>query len=504
MTQPGTRSGTPTGARASVGISGFAAYLPCYRVNLEDWCRWTGDSWDKVSSIIGRSFRMRAPDENAYTMAATAALRLIQAYDIDPRRVGYFALGTESSTDNSAGAVIVKGMVNDALRALGAPLLGRHCEVPEFKHACLGGVYAMKAAARYVALDGAEKLAIVVCADIAEYARGSSGESTQGAGAVAMLLEAQPKLLAFDLTRSGSASDYRGPDFRKPFTRFTGQTPSAHGQIRDFPVFNGKYSTSCYLDETLLAMADMFGKDASADVASTARWNATVAAFLHRPYRRMAETGLAASYLLALARGGSADRAELDRLARAAGVEPEEVVAELREWPQLYDPLGDDAGEAYPATLETLRALRAQPQYRTQVLDKMRLGDAAMLECGNLYTASMPGWLAAGFEEAATTNAALTGASILAFGYGSGDAAEVVPMEVVDGWQAAAGRIGFRAALEGAVDLDQPRYQQLHDSLEIDRAAAPRPATFVIERVGCAHAKGMLDDRGIEYYRFVR
>src|SRR5512143_393128 len=222
-------------ARPVVGISGFAAYLPCYRVNLQDWCRWTGDSGDKVASVVGRSFRMRAPDENAYTMAATAVLRLIRAYDVDPRRIGYFALGTESSTDNSIGAVIVKGMVNDALRELGAPALGRHCEVPEFKHACLGGVYAMKAAARYVALDGFDKLAIVVCADIAEYARGTSGEATQGAGAVAMLIESQPKLLQFDLARSGSASDYRGPDFRKPFTRYVGQTPSQHGQIRDFP-----------------------------------------------------------------------------------------------------------------------------------------------------------------------------------------------------------------------------------------------------------------------------
>ena len=471
----------PSGARPRVGISGFAAYLPCYRVNLEDWCRWTGDSWDKVSNIIGRSFRMRAPDENAYTMAATAALRLIQAYDIDPRRVGYFALGTESSTDNSTGAVIVKGMVNDALRALGAPPLARHCEVPEFKHACLGGVYAMKAAARYVALDGAEKLAIVVCADIAEYARGSSGESTQGAGAVAMLLEAQPKLLALDLARAGSASDYRGPDFRKPFARYTGQTPSSHGQIRDFPIFNGKYSTSCYLDETLLAMADLFAKDT--DVASTARWNETAAAFLHRPYRRMAETGLAASYLLALARGGNEGCAQLADLARAAGVEPTTLVAELQEWPQLYDPIGDATAEPYPATLETLRALRAHPLYQQQVLDKMRLGDSAMHECGNLYTASMPGWLAAGLEEAAATGASLDGASILAFGYGSGDAAEVVPMTLVDGWQTAAERIGFAAALAGAVDLDQARYEQLHDSLEVDDAAVPR-AVDIRHRTG--------------------
>jgi len=43
-------------------------------------------------------------------MAANATLRLIERYGVDPARVRYLALGTESSTDNSAGAIIVKGM----------------------------------------------------------------------------------------------------------------------------------------------------------------------------------------------------------------------------------------------------------------------------------------------------------------------------------------------------------------------------------------------------------
>ena len=46
--------------------------------------------------------------------------------------------GTESSRDNATGTVIVVGMVNKALSALGLPLLPRNVEVPEFKHACLG------------------------------------------------------------------------------------------------------------------------------------------------------------------------------------------------------------------------------------------------------------------------------------------------------------------------------------------------------------------------------
>jgi hydroxymethylglutaryl-CoA synthase len=288
-----------------VGISGFAAYLPPYRVPLEDWCQWTGDSWAKISAVVGRSFRMRGPEENAYTMAATAVVRLIEQYDIDPQCIGYLALGTESSTDNSAGAVIIKGMVNDAMLALGRPPLCRHCEVPEFKHACLGGVYAVKSAARYLALDGAHRKAIVVCSDIAEYARGTSGEPTQGAGAVAMLIERDPKLLTLELQHSGSASDYRGADFRKPFSRFANQFVSGAGQIRDFPVFNGKYSTTCYLDEVLLAMDDMFAK---MDESRASVMQDAAAVFLHRPYLRMAETGLGASLLYALATDPGGDK----------------------------------------------------------------------------------------------------------------------------------------------------------------------------------------------------
>ena len=70
------------------------------------------------------------------------------------------------------------------------PRLSQHCEVPEIKHACLGGVYALKNAVRHCLLE--DSAAIVICSDLALYARGSSGEPTQGAGAVALLVERTP------------------------------------------------------------------------------------------------------------------------------------------------------------------------------------------------------------------------------------------------------------------------------------------------------------------------
>ena len=58
------------------GISGMSFYMPALRVELEAWCRWTGQSWSKIQAIVGKSYRLPPPDENAYTMAATAVLRL--------------------------------------------------------------------------------------------------------------------------------------------------------------------------------------------------------------------------------------------------------------------------------------------------------------------------------------------------------------------------------------------------------------------------------------------
>ena len=136
-----------------IGISGLAAYVPPYRVWLEDWCDWTDNQWPKIREVVGRSFRVRGPNHSVYTMAANAVIRLIDQYDVDPTRVKFLGLGTESSTDNSAGAIIIKGMVDAALAARGLPPISRSCEVPEFKHACLGGVYGMKGAIRHLALD---------------------------------------------------------------------------------------------------------------------------------------------------------------------------------------------------------------------------------------------------------------------------------------------------------------------------------------------------------------
>ncbi len=485
--------------RPPVGISGFAVYVPPYRVDLRSWCDWTDSPWDKTRAVIGHSFRMRGPEQSVYTIAATAVMRLIERYDIDPRRVGFLGLGTESSTDNSAGAVIVKGMVDEALQGRAMAAINRNCEVPEVKHACLGGVYALKYAARYLALEPRDRCAIVVSADIAEYARGSSGEPTQGAGAVAMLVERDPKLLSVDLAHIGSASSYRAVDFRKPVLRnIIRGTLNCHFQ--DLPVFNGKYSTTCYLDETLHALDDMVQRMGSEPVKY---YRELAAVFMHRPYHRMPESSFAMSWLFALGRDGDAGRVALERLCRGMDFGVDDLIAEMNSRPDVLQLVKDDNidADAYPLSMRVLREFRAGPDFDL-VRSKMSLGAEAMKEVGNIYCAALPAWLAAGMEDALDRELELAGRNVLAVGYGSGDAAEALPMTVCDDWAEAASKIGFGAALGSYQDLDRDQYESLHDTGEAAGLDAP-PSGFVVDFVG-NNTNPNFSDEGIEYYRFVR
>lgn len=479
----------------------MSLYVPALRVQLDQWCEWTGNSWDKVRAVVGHSFRVCGRHENVYTMAANAVLRLIRHNGVDPRSIGFLGLGTESSTDNAAGAVIVRGMIDRALESLGMPRLARNLEVPEFKHACLGGVYALKSALRYVACDGGDRRAIVVSSDVAEYERGSTGEQTQGAGAVAMLVERDPKLFDVDLHHTGSASAYRGPDFRKPFARhFTEGYAARTERPNDFPVFSGKYSTFSYLDQTVHAVEDMLRK---LDVSAGSYYRGVRGLFFHRPYHLMPVQAMSFLYVRGLARG-THHHDELREICAEAKVSFDEVLRETISTPDLFDEMlkGSAQDDPYAATSAAAGVLRKRASFRELLEEKMSLGSEAAKALGNLYSAALPAWIAAGLEQGAKRNLALAGAHMVAVGYGSGDAAEAMPISPVPGWEAAARCIRFEEALDAAIDLNQEQYEALHDRRELVGLKYTPRDEFVISRVGTSYETAF-QDLGVEYYEYV-
>eukprot|EP01059_Diplonema_ambulator_P030928 TRINITY_DN5501_c0_g1_i1.p1 TRINITY_DN5501_c0_g1~~TRINITY_DN5501_c0_g1_i1.p1 ORF type:complete len:503 (+),score=125.09 TRINITY_DN5501_c0_g1_i1:61-1569(+) len=489
-----------------VGISGMSGCVPMFKVELEDWCKWTGNEWGKVSNVVGKSFRVPGPKENVYTLAAGAVLRLIKEYNIDPKDVGFLAMGTESSTDNSAGSVIVKGMVDMALKNLGSAPFPRTVEVPEFKHACLGGIYAMKSACRFAETDPYNRKCIVVAADIAEYERGSSGEPTQGAGAVAMLIEKDPKILSIDYKHAGSSASYRGPDFRKPVSRlFNPEWAKNTARKSDFPVFSGPYSTTVYTDTTIHSVEMMLQNLGLEKKGAGGYFETLAALFLHRPYQMMPIQAVSALYVRGLARSASGDRkGELEELCGKAGVSVEELRNEVERGG--VDPFEVLSRTGEPPVMHKLtgkvaRVVRGEPKFKQLLEDKMSWGADVTRQLGNLYTASLPAWIMAGMEHAARHPTDLSNTHMVAIGYGSGDASESIPMTVQPTYREYSILANTPGLLSHAVTLTKSQYEGIHDTRSMASYPFHTPKGFFIESVG-SRVEPAFQDLGVEYYSY--
>ena len=486
--------------KQKVGISAITAYVPSYRVGLEDWCNWTDNSWDKISSIIGSGFRMLGPDESIYTMAANAVLDLIIENKIEPSQIGFLALGTESSTDNSAGTIIIKGMVNDELKNRGLSPISNQCEVPEFKQACLSGIYALKNAVRYVNSDAPEKKAIVVCSDIALYQIGSSGEPTQGAGAVATLIESNPKIAEVNTAFSGSSSEYRQIDFRKPI-QYRAENLNGHSASDlDLPVFNGKYSASCYIDGTISALSNM---SLNRGQSLSKLLNEAAAVFMHRPFHKMPMNAFSISYLYALANGDEDDHQEFYDLLAQANIQPDEIKKELKERPDLVTFLQTDINkELFPKTNKALKSLNRIKPFKDKVLSKIKLGNELTKEMGNIYSGSIFAWLAAGIEDSIKNGKDLNGKDGLLIGYGSGDAAEVIPISFTQDCCDKESNIKYSSAFSEPVNLNHKQYIKLRTNKILEGVESIKSKGFVVSKVGKEESTDF-QDAGIEYYEYL-
>jgi len=94
-------------------------------------------------------------------------------------------VATETAVD---GATPVASFVQELLN------VGPHCRVFELKHTSYAGTAAVMTAADWIRAGGPrDRRALVIAADITRAAIGSPGEPTQGAAAVAMLMEPQPR-----------------------------------------------------------------------------------------------------------------------------------------------------------------------------------------------------------------------------------------------------------------------------------------------------------------------
>ena len=197
------------------------------------------------------------PTQDIVTLGAQVASKLSLK---SLRNVSTLIVATESGVDNSkASGIYIK-------RLLG---LNDYIRVVETKEACYSATAALQFARGIVALNPSENV-LVIAADIARYGLNTPAEVTQGAGAVAMIISQNPRVLTIENTSVAYTKDIM--DFWRPLYSMEAYV-------------DGKYSNQVYVD--------FFLKTYHRYVQLTGRSLADFAALIfHLPYTKMGKKGL--------------------------------------------------------------------------------------------------------------------------------------------------------------------------------------------------------------------
>lgn len=246
-----------------VGIDAIAIAVPEGYLELADLGAARGVPPSKYIDGLGvTKMAVAKAHEDTVALAANAARRVLHKAGISPSTIGLCIIGTETGVDHSkAASAYLHRMLE----------LPQNCRTYETKHACYGGTAGVLTALDWIASGSARgRNALVICSDIARYALHSAGEPTQGAGAVAMIIGENPRLIEIDHGVSGSYSK-DVDDFWRPL-------------YSKEAFVDGQFSVQCYLD----AIAGAYGsyRSVAAEVGLEPELARRV---YHVPYGKMAK-----------------------------------------------------------------------------------------------------------------------------------------------------------------------------------------------------------------------
>ena len=184
-----------------VGIVGYGAYVPRYRIKAEV----IAQQWGADPQAISRGlqlFEKTVPgqDEDTITISVAAARNALRRAQIDPKEIGAVYIGSESHP------YAVKPSATILIDALG---IGPHVHVASYEFACKAGTEAMYVAYSHVK-SGEMKYALGIGADTSQGAPGDALEYSASAGGAAFIMGSE-RVVAEILHTHSYTSDT--PDF---------------------------------------------------------------------------------------------------------------------------------------------------------------------------------------------------------------------------------------------------------------------------------------------------
>ncbi|MFW8053567.1 hydroxymethylglutaryl-CoA synthase [Vagococcus fluvialis] len=205
-----------------IGIDKMNFFTPNTYIDLVTLANKRGVDPNKFTIGIGQS-KMAVPTitQDTVSMGANAAFPILDKEDLET--IDLIVVGTETGIDESkSSAAFIHQLLN----------IHPFAKSVEVKQACYGATAGLMMAKDYIKAHPGRK-ALVIGSDISRYGLNTSGEVTQGAGAIALLISENPRILALDDTSVAMTESIF--DFWRP-------------NYRDTAIVDGKYSNEAYVN----------------------------------------------------------------------------------------------------------------------------------------------------------------------------------------------------------------------------------------------------------------
>ncbi|MFD1062715.1 hydroxymethylglutaryl-CoA synthase family protein [Winogradskyella litorisediminis] len=445
----------------TTGIDAIAFYVPQLYVSMDNLAEARGIPAEKLKRGLGLQ-KMAVPNigEDAATFAANALLNLITQNNLNPNEIGRVYLGTESAVDGSKPtATYAVEIVEKELANTFGERSFKNCDILDMTFACVGAVDALHNCLDWVKQDENRK-AVVIASDLSKYDINSTGEYTQGAGAVAVLVSHNPSILTInDIWGVASKSEgdffkprriYKKSDLLKSVLKelnvdasketidtfikstnseFWSDSNEVVEVFKEEPVFDGQFSNSCYADRITEAF-EHFNSQKEIDFVNN--WQQFI---FHLPYAFHGRRIVFDNWLSWIK-----DTAVYNLLVEEVG-KPEDT--DIKTWNKA----------AYKSNL-----------YSTFINENISAGELASSEIGNMYTASIFMSLLSFLSHSFNTSKEIAGNTIGFVAYGSGSKSKVFQGVVQPNWVSKIKDIKLFEYLENRTSITVETYENIHRS----------------------------------------
>lgn len=443
-----------------VGIDSISYYVPSLYVDIEDLASKRNIPAEKLIYGLGLK-KMSIPDfdEDSASIAANSLFKLISEYNINPKEIGRIYIGTESGVDASKP---ISSYVVEILEEIFKDKYGdrcfKNCDVVDLTFACAGGVDAMQNCCDWVR-NGQNRKAIVIASDIAKYELNSTGEYTQGAGSVSLLICEDPSIISFN--GSWGVSTKGIGDFFKPRrqykksnilveaaeilnkkisqedaevllgntnSKFWSDTNDIIEVYKEEPIFEGQYSNESYKERVYEAIED-FNNQNNRNILK--EWENII---FHLPYAYHGRRMITDKWIDWMNKNGDSE------LIYSEAGKPESDLD--KDW---------------------IKKVSKSNIYKDFVDQKIAPGEKASSEIGNMYTASIFMSLISSLVEALSNGNDITNKKIGFISYGSGSKAKIFEGTVQKKWMDRIGTIKLFQNLNSRQKISVDIYEKLHN-----------------------------------------